>query len=141
MKLSYLLDGIELKSLSNHLAPDVNIQGISDNSQNINEGDLFVAVEGFEKDGHQYIDSALKKGAIKQAIEDSQSGDWVVITGKGHEKYQQNFHLPTDSDRETVNFITKLNEKKLTRSNYEKISCCFNNSSYDPYTIRIYRFQ
>lgn len=64
MKLSNLLDGIELKSLSNHLAPDVNIQGISDNSQNIGEGDLFVAVKGFEKDGHQYIDSALKKGAI-----------------------------------------------------------------------------
>ncbi|RLQ84937.1 UDP-N-acetylmuramoyl-L-alanyl-D-glutamate--2,6-diaminopimelate ligase [Planomicrobium sp. Y74] len=64
MKLSYLLDGIELKPLSNHLAPDVNIQGISDNSQNINEGDLFVAVKGFEKDGHQYIDSALKKGAV-----------------------------------------------------------------------------
>lgn len=49
--------------------------------------------------------------AIKQAIEDSQSGDWVVITGKGHEMYQQNFQLPTDSDCETVNFLTKSNSK------------------------------
>ncbi len=45
--------------------------------------------------------------AIKHAIEDSQAGDWIMITGKGHEKYQQKFHLPTASDRETVNFITK----------------------------------
>ncbi|WP_422124608.1 UDP-N-acetylmuramoyl-L-alanyl-D-glutamate--2,6-diaminopimelate ligase [Planococcus sp. X10-3] len=46
--------------------------------------------------------------AIQKAIQESEEGDWIVITGKGHEKYQQNFHLPTASDRETVNFITKL---------------------------------
>ena len=47
--------------------------------------------------------------AIQQAIHESKEGDWIVITGKGHEKYQQTFHLPTDSDRETVNYIIKQN--------------------------------
>lgn len=47
--------------------------------------------------------------AIQQAIHESKEGDWIVITGKGQEKYQQTFHLPTDSDRETVNYIIKQN--------------------------------
>ncbi|MBT2571590.1 UDP-N-acetylmuramoyl-L-alanyl-D-glutamate--2,6-diaminopimelate ligase [Planococcus sp. ISL-110] len=64
MKLSYLLHGLELKSQFNQLTSDVNIQGISDNSQNISEGDLFVAVKGFEKDGHDFLDLAIKKGAV-----------------------------------------------------------------------------
>lgn len=45
--------------------------------------------------------------AIQQAITDSQAGDWIVITGKGHEKYQQSYQLSTTSDRETVDFIIK----------------------------------
>lgn len=45
--------------------------------------------------------------AIKQAMNNSQPGDWIIITGKGHEKYQQNYQLPTESDRDTVQFISK----------------------------------
>lgn len=45
--------------------------------------------------------------AIKKAIKESQMGDWILITGKGHEKYQQNFQLPTKSDRETIDLISK----------------------------------
>ncbi|WP_096435724.1 UDP-N-acetylmuramoyl-L-alanyl-D-glutamate--2,6-diaminopimelate ligase [Alteribacter populi] len=43
--------------------------------------------------------------AIKQAIDQSEPGDWIVITGKGHEDYQQEFALPTLSDMETVKYI------------------------------------
>lgn len=43
--------------------------------------------------------------AIKQAISESEMGDWIVVTGKGHEKYQQQFQLPTTSDRETVDYL------------------------------------
>lgn len=50
--------------------------------------------------------------AIRQAMRNSGPGDWVVITGKGHEKYQQAYHMPTASDRETVNYISKLNESR-----------------------------
>ncbi|MGK7377302.1 UDP-N-acetylmuramoyl-L-alanyl-D-glutamate--2,6-diaminopimelate ligase [Planococcus sp. 1R117A] len=46
--------------------------------------------------------------AIQQAITDSQPGDWIVITGKGHEKYQQSYQLPTTSDRETVDFAIEF---------------------------------
>jgi UDP-N-acetylmuramoyl-L-alanyl-D-glutamate--2,6-diaminopimelate ligase len=40
--------------------------------------------------------------AIKEAIEIANDGDWVIITGKGHETYQQNFITPTKTDKETV---------------------------------------
>lgn len=48
--------------------------------------------------------------AIKRAIENSQLGDWIVITGKGHEKYQQKYLLPTDSDCSTVHWVAGLKE-------------------------------
>lgn len=43
--------------------------------------------------------------AIQKAIRESQEGDWILITGKGHEKYQQSYQLPAASDRETVDFV------------------------------------
>ncbi|MFL0504893.1 UDP-N-acetylmuramoyl-L-alanyl-D-glutamate--2,6-diaminopimelate ligase [Ureibacillus sp. 179-F W5.1 NHS] len=43
--------------------------------------------------------------AIKWAIENSEQGDWIIITGKGHEQYKQSFRIPTHSDKETVLYI------------------------------------
>lgn len=48
--------------------------------------------------------------AIKWAIEHSNPEDWIIITGKGHETYQQNYRLQTDSDKGTVLYFT--NKKK-----------------------------
>ena len=46
-----------------------------------------------------------RTNAIKWAIENSSYNDWIIITGKGHENYNQKFHLPTKSDEETVLYI------------------------------------
>lgn len=43
---------------------DVEIKGIAYDSRKVEEGYLFVAIEGFETDGHKYIDSAVKNGAV-----------------------------------------------------------------------------
>ncbi|WP_368659638.1 hypothetical protein AB3Z07_26450 (plasmid) [Metabacillus halosaccharovorans] len=40
--------------------------------------------------------------AIKHALESSSENEWVVITGKGHESYQQDYITSTTCDRETV---------------------------------------
>ncbi|WP_422123459.1 UDP-N-acetylmuramoyl-L-alanyl-D-glutamate--2,6-diaminopimelate ligase [Planococcus sp. X10-3] len=48
--------------------------------------------------------------AIQQAISQSSAGDWIVITGKGHEKYSHDFQLPTDSDKETVHYMLNASE-------------------------------
>lgn len=43
--------------------------------------------------------------AIEYAVKHARKGDWIVITGKGTETYQQSFSLPARSDVETVRFI------------------------------------
>ena len=42
---------------------DVLIKGISINSNDINEGDIFVCIKGNKVDRHDYIDDAIKNGA------------------------------------------------------------------------------
>lgn len=42
---------------------NIEIKGIAYDSRDVKEGYLFVAVRGFETDGHKYIDSAIKNGA------------------------------------------------------------------------------
>lgn len=42
---------------------NIEIKGIAYDSREVKEGYLFVAVRGFETDGHKYIDSAIKNGA------------------------------------------------------------------------------
>lgn len=42
---------------------DVEIKGIAYDSRKVREGYLFVAIKGYETDGHKFIDSAIKNGA------------------------------------------------------------------------------
>lgn len=62
--------------------------------------------------GNIVLDRTL---AIKKAIDEGKEGDWIVITGKGHEKYQQLYQLPTTSDRETVNFVIESEYTHIKR--------------------------
>ena len=51
--------------------------------------------------------------AIEEAIMNSGKGDWVIVTGKGHESYQQSFHYPVDSDKHMVEYMQdKVNKEK-----------------------------
>ncbi|WLR46657.1 cyanophycin synthetase [Halobacillus litoralis] len=45
--------------------------------------------------------------AIEEAVLNSGAGDWVVITGKGHESYQQHYHYPVNSDKEMVDELKR----------------------------------
>lgn len=61
MKLSELLKNIDIKEA--HADLDTEISGISYDSRTTKEGDLFIAIVGFESDGHKYIPMAKEKGA------------------------------------------------------------------------------
>ena len=50
--------------------------------------------------------------AIKTAIKMGTKDDWIIITGKGPESYQQRFALPTKSDKETVLYL----QEKIQRA-------------------------
>ena len=48
MKLKSLLNGIEGLKAKGNL--DTDVKGITHNSKNVKEGDMFIAIKGFEKE-------------------------------------------------------------------------------------------
>jgi UDP-N-acetylmuramoyl-L-alanyl-D-glutamate--2,6-diaminopimelate ligase len=58
-----------LVSASNDL-PD-QATGISDDSRKVSPGDLFIAVRGWNSDGHDFLDAARDRGAIAAIVEDA----------------------------------------------------------------------
>ena len=42
---------------------DVNIESIESDSRKVREGCMFVAIKGFETDGHNYVNKAIEMGA------------------------------------------------------------------------------
>ena len=61
MKLRELLKDLEILACQADL--DTEIGGVSYDSRRTRPGDLFVAIPGFETDGHRYIPKAIEKGA------------------------------------------------------------------------------
>jgi UDP-N-acetylmuramoyl-L-alanyl-D-glutamate--2,6-diaminopimelate ligase len=46
------------------------MRGVSDDSRNVVRGDLFIAVRGWNSDGHDFLDEAARKGAAAAIVED-----------------------------------------------------------------------
>ena len=61
MKLNELLAGIDI--LESTADQALEITGVSYDSRQTRPGDLFVAITGYETDGHRFIPMALEKGA------------------------------------------------------------------------------
>jgi len=62
MSIDEVLKGIDVISITG--APGKNISGIEFDSRNVTPGSVFVAVKGYKSDGHDFIDSAIKSGAV-----------------------------------------------------------------------------
>ena len=62
MKLSQLLRGIQVRESSADM--EMEISGVSYDSRKTAPGDLFVAMAGYETDGHKFIPMAREKGAV-----------------------------------------------------------------------------
>ena len=69
MKLSQLL--MHLDVLESTADPELEISGISYDSRKTRPGDLFVAIKGFEADGHRFIPKAVANGAAAVLCEDA----------------------------------------------------------------------
>ena len=68
MKLRDLLIGLSDLKARGDL--DIDIRGIACNSNDVKEGDLFIAIKGFEDDGHKFINEAIEKGVVAILIEE-----------------------------------------------------------------------
>lgn len=62
MKLREILENVSIKEKTAEL--DMEITGISYDSRAVKPGDMFVAVTGYESDGHKFINSAVSNGAV-----------------------------------------------------------------------------
>jgi len=61
MRLSELLE--HLPAVLTCLGPDVEIKGIRADSRQVRPGDLFIAILGFQVDGHRFVRDAVSAGA------------------------------------------------------------------------------
>ncbi len=68
MKLRDIVKNLDL--IGGNADLDTDITGVSYDSRKTQPGDLFVAVRGFETDGHRYIPMAVQKGAAAVLCEE-----------------------------------------------------------------------
>ena len=69
MKLKDLLKNLEIVSATADM--ELEISGISYDSRQTQPGDLFVAIKGFETDGHRFIPKAMERGAAAVLCEEA----------------------------------------------------------------------
>ena len=68
MELRAVISGIDGLKAKGNL--DMDINAIESDSRKIKQGDLFVAIIGFETDGHKYIKQAIENGASAIMIQE-----------------------------------------------------------------------
>ncbi|MXZ49129.1 MAG: UDP-N-acetylmuramoyl-L-alanyl-D-glutamate--2,6-diaminopimelate ligase [Candidatus Dadabacteria bacterium] len=71
MRLADVLRNAGIEAITGSKNPgDTEITGITLNSQNVEPGSLFIAIRGKVTDGHNYVASAVEKGAVALLLEE-----------------------------------------------------------------------
>jgi UDP-N-acetylmuramoyl-L-alanyl-D-glutamate--2,6-diaminopimelate ligase len=68
MKLGQLLEGLADYDLDGH--GELEIKGLDYDSRRIQVGDLFVAIRGYSQNGHDYLNDAIRNGAVALVAEE-----------------------------------------------------------------------
>lgn len=71
MDLKLVLNGIDGLKAKGNL--DIDISSVTDNSREVKSNGMFIAIKGFETDGHKYIKQAVENGAKVIVIEEGAS--------------------------------------------------------------------
>lgn len=69
MDLYQLIKTIDVVD-TNYLKEEIEITGIANHTDHIEEGFLYVAIKGYLTDGHKYIQKAMDNGAVAVIVED-----------------------------------------------------------------------
>lgn len=62
MKLKEIIAGIENFKIKGD--PELEIKSIANHSQEVKPNSLFIAIKGYDFDGHQFVEEAIQKGAV-----------------------------------------------------------------------------
>lgn len=73
MILQYLIEDMDKIRVEGR--DDINISKIEYDSTKISKDDIFVAIDGYEKDGNEYISDAVQKGAVAAIISEDSVDD------------------------------------------------------------------
>lgn len=79
MKLDDILKGIEILETAGNT--DIRISDISSDSRKCTAGSLFIAIDGFETDGHRFIGPAIKNGAVAVLFTDPSCMEYIAGQG------------------------------------------------------------
>ncbi len=77
MTLAELLEGVE--TVENYADISVAVSGIVFDSRKVQKGDIFVALSGEQVDGHNFVDDAIKNGAVCVVAEKPVEAPYVVV--------------------------------------------------------------
>lgn len=72
MKLSELLRQIAYRLVKG--TDDIRIRALKYDSRQVEQGDVFVCIKGYETDGHRFLSEALKKGAAAVVVQEHCTG-------------------------------------------------------------------
>ena len=70
MTLKELMNVLEIIEYKGEIEREVEISNIVSNSKNSTPNSIFVAIKGYETDGHKYVEAAYEKGAVLAVVED-----------------------------------------------------------------------
>lgn len=79
MKLKELVKALGDEAVLPAGVPDQEVLGIAHDSRQVGPGTVFVAVQGFHADGHQFIPQAVAKGAAAVVAEHSEEGTGAPV--------------------------------------------------------------
>jgi UDP-N-acetylmuramoyl-L-alanyl-D-glutamate--2,6-diaminopimelate ligase len=83
VRLSEILEGCGGRVRLISGAADTVISSVEYNSSRAAAGSLFVAVEGFQSDGHRYVGDAVKRGASAVIVSAKRAGEFSGSVGNG----------------------------------------------------------
>ncbi len=115
MRLSQVLENIGVTGAN--VSGETEITGVCYDSRQVKPGDLFVAVKGYESDGHRFIGMALERGAAAVLCQDVPEGDvpWVQTEDSrlGLALAAGNFYRDPSSEMKIIG-VTGTNGKTTT---------------------------
>ncbi len=68
MELKKILQGLDKIKAKGNL--EIDIKNITNDSRKVEKGTMFIAIKGFEVDGHKFIENAIEKGAVCVMLEE-----------------------------------------------------------------------
>ena len=112
---SMSLDNIaELLSVK-YFGENITVKGISTDTRTIKVGELFIALKGPNFDGHDFVEAAIKKGAVACLVQDKVNAKNTVITKDTHQALGLLANAWRKEFKKTVFAITGSNGKTTVK--------------------------